>query len=244
MPVTRTLCGGAWLSLTGDDNNGNSKSAFDDLGTSTARYGCCPIGYFMSNPFIALSKAASCTSCDTLFPAANDATTVLNDEISCNNNKCPKGMVYLDTFYGCVRKLPNGDGCPYDGFQGCSRKSTDDTLNSVVDRWLNAATRSSTEAIYGPIGDWDVSSATNFQYLFWKKTTDAMKKIDISKWNLVAAENMVSMFEKATSFNGDVSQWQTGAVTDMRFLFKSASSFNGDLSNWHVKKVSIFLIQL
>ena len=56
----RTLCGSAWLSLTGSDN------AFSNLGTSTARYGCCSPGSYMSdpelNPFV---EANACTNCPT-----------------------------------------------------------------------------------------------------------------------------------------------------------------------------------
>ena len=84
-------------------------------------------------------------------------------------------------------QLPNGNGCPYDGFEGCSRKNTDNTLNSIVDRWLDTGTRSAVETDYGQIGDWNVSSVTNFKYLFEGETTF---NADISKWNVAAAENM------------------------------------------------------
>jgi len=72
---TRTLCGGAWDTL---------KSEWTDtLGTSTARYGCCPAGSFMSNPFVAFSEANSCSLCT----AGIFGTDVLNDETTCTN--CP-----------------------------------------------------------------------------------------------------------------------------------------------------------
>ena len=197
---TRTLCGGAWESLTGSDADGIAMNAFSNLGSSTARYGCCPIGSFMSNTFVApFSEVHSCTACPS-----NALTTVINDDITCNNNVCPTGMVYLDSFYGCVMQLPNGNGCPYDGCAGCvgggcSRKSTDNTLNSILDRWLDTGTRSAVEAIYGPIGDWDVSLVKNFAYLFFggenggANTEYELKRTfntDISKWNVVAAETM------------------------------------------------------
>jgi len=40
----RTLCGSTWESLKGD------KNAFTSLGSSTARYGCCPSSKYMSAP--------------------------------------------------------------------------------------------------------------------------------------------------------------------------------------------------
>ena len=72
---SRTLCGGAWDSLTGD------KSAFNTLGTSTARYGCCPAGSFMSDPFVSFTEANSCSQCT----AGIFGTNVKNDEPACTN---------------------------------------------------------------------------------------------------------------------------------------------------------------
>ena len=67
----RTLCGGAWLSLTGIDN------AFDDLGGSKAKYGCCNPYNFMSTPSTTSITfvQSQCSSCDSGGP------TVLNDDI-------------------------------------------------------------------------------------------------------------------------------------------------------------------
>ena len=112
-----------------------------------------------------------------------------------------------------VSPLPDGNGCPYDGWSGCSRKSTDNTLNSILDRWLDTGTRSAVETDYGPIGDWDVSSVKNFRFLFFNKFTF---NTDISKWNVAAAEDMLGMFEGAAKFNGDLTKWITGKVTTMR----------------------------
>jgi hypothetical protein len=96
-----------------------------------------------------------------------------------------------------VSPLPNGNGCPYDGWNGCSRKSTDNTLNSILDRWLDTGTRSAVETDYGPMGDWDVSSVANFAYLSYGHSSGGagyqLKQsfnTDISKWNVAAAENM------------------------------------------------------
>ena len=174
---TRTLCGGTWESLTG------YKSAFHALGSNTARLGCCPINSFMSNPFVAFSEADSCTACPT-----NALTTIANDDITCTNNVCPTGMVYLDTFYGCVKKLPNGDGSN-------SVTGNAGTLRRAVSDWIDGGTSKSTVvATYGPIEDWDVSEVTNMKYVFY-------------------GYNLASTFG---SFNADLSNWNTGAVTSMK----------------------------
>ena len=94
----RTLCGGKWQSLSGNNYL-----------TSTGRLGCCPIGSFMSNPFVAFLEADSCTACPS-----NALTTIVNADISCTNNVCPTGMVYLDTFYGCNNCGANAATCIID----------------------------------------------------------------------------------------------------------------------------------
>ena len=48
-----TLCGSKWDPVNGIPGSkiGN-KNAFDELGTSTARYGCCPATGYMSSPIV------------------------------------------------------------------------------------------------------------------------------------------------------------------------------------------------
>ena len=50
--------------------------------------------------------------------------------------------------------------------------------------------------------------------------------------------SMRSMFNEASSFNGDISSWNVSNVTRMGFMFASASSFNGDISSWNVSNVT------
>ena len=80
-------------------------------------------------------------------------------------------------------QLPNGNG------EYQADKRTGNTINRIVDDWLDTNKRPGIEATYGPIGDWDVSSVKNFKYLFYQKYTF---NEDISKWNVAAAENMES----------------------------------------------------
>ena len=77
-------------------------------------------------------------------------------------------------------QLPNGNG-------EFSSGRTGNTINRIVDDWLDTNKRPGIEATYGPIGDWEVSSVQNFQNLFYTKDTF---NADISKWNVAAAENM------------------------------------------------------
>ena len=79
-------------------------------------------------------------------------------------------------------KLPNGNG------EWHTSNRIENTLNRIVDDWLDAGTRSAIEATYGPMGEWDVSEVTNFRYLFYNKVTF---NIDISNWNVAAAVDML-----------------------------------------------------
>ena len=81
----RTLCGGAWSSLTGSDN------AFDDLGGSKAKYGCCDPYNYMSEPITntkVFDKASQCSPC-------SGGSSVSNDDIACPYNyvcSCTHGV--------------------------------------------------------------------------------------------------------------------------------------------------------
>ena len=79
-------------------------------------------------------------------------------------------------------QLPNGNS----GHNAATR--TGNTINRIVDDWLDTNKRPGIEATYGPIEDWGVSSVTNFEALFYDKRTF---NADISKWNVAAAENTI-----------------------------------------------------
>ena len=49
---------------------------------------------------------------------------------------------------------------------------------------------------------------------------------------------MTSMFEGATSFNGDISGWDVSGVSHMRAMFRNAGAFDSDISGWDVSSVT------
>ena len=140
----------------------HDKNAFDTLGTSTARYGCCPANKYMSSPFITFVEANSCSSC----PAGTHvslATSVLNDETSC-------------MLLGVYDKMP--DGC-----KGKVWTDRDCDLRKAVDE-LSADTYDSIyqpryRLTYGPMKDWDISLVTDLKFAFYEKGSF---NGDISKW--------------------------------------------------------------
>lgn len=61
---------------------------------------------------------------------------------------------------------------------------------------------------------------------------------DISSWDVSKVNNMRSMFEGASAFNKNIGLWHVGNVTDMAAMFRSASQFNQDIGSWNVGKVT------
>ncbi len=82
---------------------------------------------------------------------------------------------------------------------------------------------------FSGIESWDVSNATNMEYMF----ANAVNFNEpIGKWNVSNVLDMSSMFEGAINFNQDISRWRVENVYDMSSMFKNASSFKQNLSSW------------
>eukprot|EP00540_Astrosyne_radiata_P002810 CAMPEP_0116842884 /NCGR_PEP_ID=MMETSP0418-20121206/11768_1 /TAXON_ID=1158023 /ORGANISM="Astrosyne radiata, Strain 13vi08-1A" /LENGTH=103 /DNA_ID=CAMNT_0004473551 /DNA_START=103 /DNA_END=411 /DNA_ORIENTATION=+ len=69
-------------------------------------------------------------------------------------------------------------------------------------------------AEYGPINKWDVSKITDFSRLFYNKTDC---NPEIGEWDVSSATNMEWMFSGAgtlrnNSFNQDIGDWDVGKV--------------------------------
>jgi surface protein len=109
-------------------------------------------------------------------------------------------------------------------------------LSTTLNDWVND--QAATEATYGPIGTWDVSSQTSFGDLFRLKSTF---NGPIGGWNVGHVTQMTSMFDFATSFNQDLSGWDTSSVTLMGKAFYGARAFDQDLSGWDVSSVTSFI---
>ena len=81
----------------------------------------------------------------------------------------------------------------------------------------------------------DVSNVTDMSSMFEEATSF---NGDISSWDVSKVANMNAMFGDATSFNQDISSWDVSNVVDMGSMFYRASSFNQDISGWDVSKVT------
>ena len=222
---TRTLCGGAWESLTGSDG------AFDDLGSSTARVGCCSPGTFMAQPNLnPFSQATACEAC----PSGQVGSSVDDDITSCNKPFTPATLIELKAALGtCERTCqpwPNYMDCVTVCNPGGCLGETEDGSCPVF-----AASLDANGNPYGVVSDWNTSLVTSMSSVFHYAVAFNQ---DLSKWDTSAVTNMELMFYGASSFNSDVSKWNTGAVTDMQSMFHQATVFNQDLSKWDVSAVT------
>ena len=90
----------------------------------------------------------------------------------------------------------------------------------------------------GDIGYWDVSSATNMDFMF---EYSVEFNPDISSWNVSSVTSMVEMFKghdrKSHTFDQDISSWDVSNVTDMRRMFIYNYSFDQNLTSWNVENV-------
>ena len=117
---------------------------------------------------------------------------------------------------------------------------TQENIHEAVDACLDNPT--STEAQYGHISDWDVSSVTNMSGLFSNAYIDNIVGQAISNWDVSNVTNMNNLFFQ-TNFNGDLSSWDVSNVISMSGLFTSALNFNGDtVSYTHLTLPTILLV--
>ncbi len=63
---------------------------------------------------------------------------------------------------------------------------------------------------------------------------------DISDWDVSQVETMSSMFQGASSFNGNLSSWNVSKVSDMSYMFWDAASFEGGgLAMWDISSIKV-----
>ncbi|EOV0920928.1 BspA family leucine-rich repeat surface protein [Vibrio parahaemolyticus] len=79
-----------------------------------------------------------------------------------------------------------------------------------------------------------VSKITDFSNLFSNKDLTS----DITGWDVSSGTNFDYMFSATTSFNQDISGWDTSKGTSFRGMFQYNQAFDQDISRWNVSSVS------
>ena len=209
----RTLCGSKWDPTNGITGNNN---AFNYLGSSTARYGCCPANKYMSSPegtgtFV---EADSCSAC----PAGTHvslATSILNDETSCD---CVAGTFGDPKSTGC--QLCASGTCSAAGSASCAPCS----------KGTCSAAGSSSCAPCSKMPDG--CKGFSEQSAGWLNR-DCYPRKAVDDWIAGGAkkDNVVQKF-------GPIENWDMSQVTDMGYLFHWKRTLNSDLSSWVVSSVT------
>lgn len=96
-------------------------------------------------------------------------------------------------------------------------------------------------SLYGDISAWDVSSITDFSYMFCSAdtTTDcnpACKDFndDIRDWDVSQGIYFDLMFSGAEMFNQNIGSWNTQNAQSFSQMFHLATSFEQDVSDWNL----------
>jgi surface protein len=106
-------------------------------------------------------------------------------------------------------------------------------VTTMAQMFYNATKFSGTPNMSG----WSVSNVKDMSYLF----ANSKFEQDISNWNVSSATTMNRMFFGTPFNNGgspDISGWTTSAVTDMSYMFYGTTSFNQPIDNWDVSSVT------
>ena len=61
---------------------------------------------------------------------------------------------------------------------------------------------------------------------------------DIGNWDVSSVTDMDYMFLDDSAFNQDIGNWDVSSVTDMTYMFGYSSAFNQDIGNWDVDNVT------
>ena len=95
------------------------------------------------------------------------------------------------------------------------------------------------------LGNWDVTSSTNFEGMFRSMTqADAIDATQINNWTLPSSGfSMERMFQSIT-MNLDIStngtKWVMTNCTDFKFMFSGNTTFNQNIGNWNTSNVTTF----
>ena len=88
------------------------------------------------------------------------------------------------------------------------------------------------------IDNWNVSSVTDFNSMFYQSSGSPRTNLYINSWNTSSATNMTNMFRQNNAFNQPLNNWDTASVTSMNNMFYQSSSFNQDISSWSIASLT------
>ncbi len=146
--------------------------------------------------------------------------------------------IYMQDLHRWVHSV--GLVCPkMDTYVTAMLQRTDCDIRDAVEAWCDRSKVAATVK-YGHIRDWNTSSVTDMNNLFFKYRFPFFLKNfneDLSRWDTGNVTNMNGMFMFLESFTSDLSAWNTSRVTNMESMFNGASAFTSNLSAWNTENV-------
>ena len=107
---------------------------------------------------------------------------------------------------------------------------------SLYEMFYGAGEHSGNAAL-GDFSGWDVSTITEFDYMF---SYSSYSPVGIGLWDVSAAESFGDMFSNNPNFNRTIGGWDVGNCTYFGYMFDGADAFNQDLSAWQPTKSDSF----
>ena len=86
-----------------------------------------------------------------------------------------------------------------------------------------------------PLNHFDVSGATDFQYMF---INCAAFNQPLNSWDVSGVANFFSCFSGCAIFNGNITSWTTTAATSFSHMFNYCKAFNQDISGFDLNGVT------
>jgi len=86
------------------------------------------------------------------------------------------------------------------------------------------------------VDNWGQLGFTSLNYAFYLCSN--LVSVPTASDGIEAVTNMGSMFDHASSFNGNIGGWDTSNVTDMNYMFYYAYAFNQNIGGWNTSSVT------
>jgi surface protein len=112
---------------------------------------------------------------------------------------------------------------------------TDANLRGLVQHYVSNKKKLPDDLKGVPIGQWNVSTVTNMQGMFYHCEEFEQP---LNDWNVSNVTNMQSMFFGCIKFDQPLNAWNVSNVTNPEYMFYNCKEFDQPLNAWNVSNVT------
>ena len=143
---------------------------------------------------------------------------------------------YTVAITGSFPRIFLNAGSTGDGDETNARKlQSIDQWGSIQWESLQAAFAGASNMTYSATDTPDLSNVTSVRSMFDRASSF---NGDIGDWDVSNITDMSAVFFDASSFNQSIGQWDVSSAENMEFMFAGASSFNQPVGQWDVSNVT------